>query len=370
MQGAWRAFWDQQLLRVLDAQLARDLRALYADVPMQRIALTFADRALRFQPPIEELRARFYREHLDALLGVPGAVQGFAPGHERRGGAFFAAALAGNATAVAGAYTHAEGVLFAGLRKLQARYAPWAAVGQLEDVHAFVAGRVTDDVTSLEREFDALKAAAREQARAVPAEAREACFLVDLLPLRAGLAEHTRRLRDAIAAAGHASAVRDRDALAAFVAEGRALLAQEAGSLSEIGEARMQVHPSRHLASLPSLCRPQHAWQRTSMQEILSAAGIVPAPAHVLAGVSVRASGCRRSVSWSRCLRCARGASTSTPRTPSCVPWRASAWGTRPTPCPRHRRPPRSWPAAPRSGARCWTAWRRLRRDWIGRRRS
>lgn len=75
MQNAWRFFWDQQLLKVLTAQFARDIRTLNSNLPTQTISIVFSDRQLQFEPPLEDIRAAHYKNNLDSFFGLPGQVR-------------------------------------------------------------------------------------------------------------------------------------------------------------------------------------------------------------------------------------------------------------------------------------------------------
>lgn len=71
VQTAWRLYWDNQLLKVLDAQFSRDLQSLLAHLPHQHVRLVFTEQAVQFEPPLDDIRATFYREHLDSFLSIP-----------------------------------------------------------------------------------------------------------------------------------------------------------------------------------------------------------------------------------------------------------------------------------------------------------
>ena len=75
VQYAWRQFWDHQLVKVLDAQFARDVLALVANVPTQHIALTFSGQQVQFEPPLEDVRAAVYTQQLDPFLSFPTKVR-------------------------------------------------------------------------------------------------------------------------------------------------------------------------------------------------------------------------------------------------------------------------------------------------------
>jgi hypothetical protein len=77
MQTAWRYFWDQQLLKVLNAQYVRDLRTIFDNLPVQHVKLVFFDRQVSFEPSLEDVRSAFYRTLLDPVLSLPAQVRLF-----------------------------------------------------------------------------------------------------------------------------------------------------------------------------------------------------------------------------------------------------------------------------------------------------
>lgn len=75
MQTAWRLFWDQQLLKVLDVQFLRDLRTVFDSLPVQHVKLVYSDRQVALQPPLEDVRSAFYHSLLDPFLSLPSQVR-------------------------------------------------------------------------------------------------------------------------------------------------------------------------------------------------------------------------------------------------------------------------------------------------------
>lgn len=71
VQTAWRLYWDKQLLKVLDAQFARDIQSLLPRLPSQHVRLVYTDQAVHFEPPLDDIRAAFYADHLDAFITIP-----------------------------------------------------------------------------------------------------------------------------------------------------------------------------------------------------------------------------------------------------------------------------------------------------------
>lgn len=167
-------------------------------------------------------------------------IKGFSSANEMQGSTFFQPVLEHNAAAIANCYTHAEGALFASLKKLLVKYTDWVAVGALDDVNDFIAARANTP-ESFEQAFQDSRQVARDLHRAVPNEVREGCFLVSLGPLKRAVEEQVKRVAEALVTQCRGSAQADRDAVAEFAERGRGLLQAQAGSLTEIGEARVQV---------------------------------------------------------------------------------------------------------------------------------
>lgn len=99
-------------------------------------------------------------------------MSGFAPAHEVKGSDFFKSVITRNATAIAAAYTQAESFVFANLKKLLARFAPWAVLGAIPDLDDFVASKATS-VKAAEALLENLRGVLRDLPRAVP---HEACY--------------------------------------------------------------------------------------------------------------------------------------------------------------------------------------------------
>lgn len=72
-------------------------------------------------------------------------------------------------------------------------------------------------------------------------QVREGCFAVDTAPFRAAVEAHAAAALAALGRTMYSSASRHREAIAEFSQHSRSLLSCEAASLSELGEARVQV---------------------------------------------------------------------------------------------------------------------------------
>jgi hypothetical protein len=97
-----------------------------------------------------------------------------------------------NAAAIAAAYTQAESFVFANLKKLLARFAPWVVLGMVPDLDDFVASKATT-VTEAESLLENLKAVLRDLPRAVPHEVHyEQYLLLELLCRATSVAVYCR----------------------------------------------------------------------------------------------------------------------------------------------------------------------------------
>lgn len=186
----------------------------------------------------------FNKEFANTIVGVQ--VSGFSPAHEVKGSGFFKTVLTRNAAAIAAVYAFAEGNTFNNLRKLLTRFAPWGLLGGQPNLDEFVASHVTS-IAAAEQLFENTKAVQRDLHRAIPAEVTEGCFIVSTGPFKAAVEAHVAAARASMSRAVFASAVSDRDLIADFTARSKDLLATQATSLSELGEARTKVwHNGRH----------------------------------------------------------------------------------------------------------------------------
>eukprot|EP00892_Ulva_mutabilis_P012058 jgi/Ulvmu1/9224/UM005_0324.1 len=240
LQIAWRLYWDKQLLKVLDAQFARDLQSLLPRLPPQHVRLVYTQQAAQFDPSLDDIRAAFYRDHVDAYITIPCQVCGFSPAHEVKGSQFFKSVLTRNAQAIASVYAFVEGNTFNNLRKLLARSAPWAVLGSQPNLDGFVASLATS-VAAADHLFENTKAAQRDLSRAIPSEVQEGCFIVSTGPFKAAVEAHIAAARSSVSRAVYASAVTDRDVIAVFTTQSKDMLNAQATSLSELGEARTKV---------------------------------------------------------------------------------------------------------------------------------
>lgn len=97
-------------------------------------------------------------------------------------------------------------------------------------------------------------------------QVREGCFAVDTASFKAAVEAHAAAALAALGRTMHASASRDLDAIADFAQHSRSLLRNEAASLSELGEARVQVSPKS--LDVTRVLQRMHACNVTLLQHV------------------------------------------------------------------------------------------------------
>uniref|UniRef100_A0A183U5P6 DHC_N1 domain-containing protein n=1 Tax=Toxocara canis TaxID=6265 RepID=A0A183U5P6_TOXCA len=71
----WLIHWDRQLYKALDLQYRWGIESLHAQIPQIQAQLVFKEQRLQLRPPLEEIRAKYYRE-MKKFLSVPQKFRG------------------------------------------------------------------------------------------------------------------------------------------------------------------------------------------------------------------------------------------------------------------------------------------------------
>jgi dynein heavy chain 2 len=66
----WRTHWDYQLYKALEHQYQMGLELLNENLPEITADLVYKNKCLQFKPPLEELKARYYKE-MSSFLTTP-----------------------------------------------------------------------------------------------------------------------------------------------------------------------------------------------------------------------------------------------------------------------------------------------------------
>jgi dynein heavy chain 2 len=131
----WKTHWDFQLYKALEHQYQLGLENLNEMLPELRIDLVFANRQLTFRPPLEEVRAKYYRD-LKHFLVIPERFGGVADG------SLYRTIIKRNAGGFATIYKKAEH-LFHRLAKGASQFKDWVALGAV-DVEALASEHLTE----------------------------------------------------------------------------------------------------------------------------------------------------------------------------------------------------------------------------------
>ncbi|CAM9168259.1 unnamed protein product, partial [Laminaria digitata] len=75
----WIRYWDHQMYKALEAGYQMGLESLNENLSEMRAELVFTQRVLQFKPPLEELRAAYYRD-TKKFVSIPNTFEGFGNG--------------------------------------------------------------------------------------------------------------------------------------------------------------------------------------------------------------------------------------------------------------------------------------------------
>ena len=230
-QSTWRLHWDCQIYKALEYQYRHGLEFLNESLPAIEVKLVFKHRKLQFEPPLEEIRASYYKS-IKSFVSIPQVLKGVGPSSEKAG--FFNPITYTSNAALGRVYERAE-VLFSRLSDERRKLQDWVALGTV-DLEEFV-DESLDEVKDWELNFKILKQAQRESER-IPSEVTVDCFTVSLLPVKAAIENHMKLLQEALLHSLRRTALAQKEEVENFVAEGQKIFEGNALSIEEIGNAR------------------------------------------------------------------------------------------------------------------------------------
>ncbi|EGD76743.1 dynein heavy chain isotype 1B [Salpingoeca rosetta] len=227
----WQLHWDYQLYKALDVKYRFGLERLHERLPELKVDLVFRQQALQFRPPLEEVRAKYYRE-LKRFLVIPSKIGGVGGG----GGDVYKHILHRNAQGFAAVYKKAE-QLFHRLAKVVHEFKDWVVIGCV-DIEALAAEHL-ENVEDWEANFRMLKTKGRE-AEKLPNQVKVDCITVATTPVKSAIDDHIQRLFDALVNSLRKSIMSHVNKIDDFVEQGMAALSMRPQSLAEIGEANQK----------------------------------------------------------------------------------------------------------------------------------
>ncbi|XP_071483964.1 LOW QUALITY PROTEIN: cytoplasmic dynein 2 heavy chain 1-like [Diadema antillarum] len=229
MKSKWKMHWDRQLYKALEHQYQMGLEALNENLPEIKVELVYRQQSLQFRPPIEEIRAKYYRE-MKKFISLPYHFRGIGDTGEPL---IYPAIIERNASGFLGVYKMAE-LLFEKLDKAKEIFEGWVVLGSI-DLDKLLETHL-QTVTDWERNFKALKARGRDSEK-LPHQIKVYCVTVSTGPVKATIDDHIQRLFDALLSSLRRSITESVTEIERFLKEGMEALGTMPQTVEEIGNA-------------------------------------------------------------------------------------------------------------------------------------
>ena len=227
----WRLHWDHQMYKALEANYRMGLESLNEHLTEIRADLVFSQRRLQFRPPIEELRANYYRE-MKKFISIPNNFSGFGNGE------VYKKMADRNAESLIQVYVKAE-QLFSRLLQLAEGLEDWVMLAAVPDLDEFVEKTVTE-VPQWEANFKALKTK-RKALEKVKDVFKVDCVTVSSGPFKAAVEDSLQRLGDALIITLRRSTVKSLTEVEAFLEASMGTLGVLPQSIEEIGNSKKEL---------------------------------------------------------------------------------------------------------------------------------
>ncbi|XP_047109239.1 cytoplasmic dynein 2 heavy chain 1 [Schistocerca piceifrons] len=227
---SWRLHWDYQLYKAIEYHYQLGLETLNDHLSEISIELIFRQQKLQFQPPMEEIRMKYYGQ-LKRFLALPNNFRGTAESSEN---SIFPVIIQRNARRFGGVFARAE-QQFEKLEKVKERWQPWVALGTADIDHLTREYLHTAD--DWDQNFRTSKTHGQQIAKLPRTEEKVGCFSVSVKALCSELELHNRRYWDAIVASLQVSILTDAAKIQKFASESVAALGKQPQSIDEIADA-------------------------------------------------------------------------------------------------------------------------------------
>ncbi|EDO38992.1 predicted protein [Nematostella vectensis] len=226
----WKMHWDRQLYKALEHQYQLGLEGLNENLPEIKVELTFRQQRLQFRPPLEEIRAKYFRE-MRKFISIPNHFRGVGEDNS-----FYQLMVDHNAPGFSTVYSKAED-LFRRLVAVQEMFKDWVVLGSI-DLDALV-DKHLHDVADWERNFRALKARGRD-AEKLPLSVKVDCITVSTVPVKSTIDDHIQQLFDALMSSLRRSITQEVQTIDTFLTSGMEALSTRPQTVEEIGEANLK----------------------------------------------------------------------------------------------------------------------------------
>ncbi|KAM3726645.1 Cytoplasmic dynein 2 heavy chain [Dirofilaria immitis] len=187
----WLLHWDRQLYKALQLQYQCGVESLHTQIPLIQVQLMFRDQQFELRPPLEEIRAKYYRE-LRKFISIP---QKFRSVQEtEQANELFAKMIERNANRFWNVYAKAE-QLFEKLVNVGNEFENFVVLGQV-DLESLIAKHFKQ-AADWENQIKLLKGKGRD-AEKLPNEIRLECILVSTSAIKNSIDDILQRLFDTL----------------------------------------------------------------------------------------------------------------------------------------------------------------------------
>lgn len=227
----WRKHWDHQLYKAFEYQYRLCLESVNDNLFDIPVDLFFSRKRLNLRPPLEDLRAQYYR-NLKKFLDLPKVFVGFNEG--LTGETIYSFIPERNSQGLNMVYQNAE-VLFDKLRDLCESHEHWVALGTV-DIEEYVDTHL-EEVKDYNRNFEILEEK-RYLASKLPSSVKIGCFTVSFVPFKSALDDLMHRFSDALLLSLRKKAVLGLKTVEEFLNDAMQMLTDKPDSVHDLTKAK------------------------------------------------------------------------------------------------------------------------------------
>uniref|UniRef100_A0A158Q7Q4 Cytoplasmic dynein 2 heavy chain 1 n=1 Tax=Elaeophora elaphi TaxID=1147741 RepID=A0A158Q7Q4_9BILA len=229
----WLSHWDHQLYKTLQLQYQWGIESLHMQIPLIQVQLIFKDQQLELRPPLEEIRAKYYRE-LRKFISIPQKFRGVQ--ETEQANELFAKMIDHNANRFWSVYEKAE-QLFENLVNVGSEFESWVVIGQV-DLESLITKHFKK-AADWENQIKLLKGKGRD-AEKLPSEVRLECILVSTSAVKIAIDDMLQRLFDTLIWTLRYSINNEIHDINHFLNQAIELLSSRPQSVAEIAEANQK----------------------------------------------------------------------------------------------------------------------------------
>lgn len=201
------------------------------NLPEIKADIVFANKALQFRPPLEELKAKYYKE-IKSFISIPITFQGLGGNPE-----VYRKMPDKNSDGLYTVYSKAE-ELFGELKELLLVYKPWVVLGKV-NIDSLVEENVKD-VADYEANFKMIRQK-RKDIEKLQEQQKVHCFSISTSPIKSTIEDQLQRLNEALIVTLKTSVKTDIDYLDEFLKNANAKLTQRPQNVEEIAKAQKEA---------------------------------------------------------------------------------------------------------------------------------